>query len=494
MKKTVKTRKKRSEKNAALNELWHIISQDKDPDALFSHALNMLSKFLGKIEAAIFVWAPWESVLRSQKVIRSNILQDGDEVIVITRESPLWGLCSGITDIVIERENEASICVALRTEGDFLGMLRITRLAGNKFSRINLSQVRLFCAELSITMNNLKVFLQNEKHVRQLRASFEISSNIVKSLHLNELLKLVVKSIVSHMGFDRVRLYLVDRKKQILKGEVSYDLRGSIQSLEKEEFPLKPRVHPLVDHILGDGNNFVNRIFHDVVVFVPLQVKDIVVGVLVVDNILSQQRITLEETQTTQSFAGQIAMAVENARLFEKIEELSITDSLTGLFVLRHFKERLETEVYRCKRYKTSIALFVIDIDDFKPINDTYGHPFGDLVLQSVTQSIKSILRQTDFACRYGGDEFMVCLSNIKKEDAIHLGLRLLETIRMAKPVPEAGSLDLSVSIGVAMFPESSEDIEDVLKKADQALYYSKEKGKGQISSWWDMKESKDKE
>ena len=145
IKKTAKKRKRKI-KTAAFNELWHTISHDKDPDALYSHALKMLSKFLGKIEAAIFEWEPWDNMLRSRKVMRSNVLQDGDEAVVITRESPLWGLCSGITDIVIERQNEASLCIALRGEGEFLGMLRITRLTGNKFSRINLSQIRLFCS------------------------------------------------------------------------------------------------------------------------------------------------------------------------------------------------------------------------------------------------------------------------------------------------------------------------------------------------------------
>ena len=481
-------KRKRKEKNATLNELWHVISHDKDANALYSHALNIISKALGKIEAAVFSWVPRENVMRSHKVIRANVLQDGDEVILVTRDSPLWGLCSGITDIVVERQNQASICVALRTEGEFLGMLRITRLTGHKFSRINLSQIRLFCSELAVAMNNLKVFMQNARHVRQLRASFEISSNIVKSLRLNELLKLIVKSIVTNMGFDRVRLYLVDRKKDLLRGEISYDLRGTIAALDKEEYPLKPRVHPLVDNILGNSDSIIQRNFHDVVIFIPLQIKDINVGMMVVDNILSQQRISLEEIHTVQSFAGQIAMAVENARLFEKIEELSITDSLTGLFVIRHFKERLETEVYRCKRYGTNMALYLIDIDNFKAINDTHGHPVGDLVLQNVANNVKEILRQTDFACRYGGDEFMICLLNVDQKNAIQLGKRLLERIQVARPVLETGALPVGVSVGVSLYPQDADDIDIVIEQADKALYKAKQKGKNQICGFWDMK------
>jgi diguanylate cyclase (GGDEF)-like protein len=481
-------KRKRKDRNTTLNELWHVISHDKDPDALYAHALNILTKSLGKIEGAVFLWESSESMLRAQKVIRSNVIQDGDELLLVTRESAIWGLTTGITDIVVDRQNEASICVALRAENEFLGMLRITRLTGHKFSRINLSQIRLFCSELSVAMKNLKLFLQNEKHVRHLKASFEISSNIVKSLHLDELLKLIVKSIVTHMGFDRVRLYLVDRKHELLRGQVAYDLRGNIISLEKEQYPLKPRVHPLVDHILGETETFVQKSFHDVNVFVPLQIKDIVVGLMVVDNILSQQRINFDELKTIQSFAGQVAMAVENARLFEKIEELSITDSLTGLYVIRYFKERLETEVYRCKRYGSSLALFLVDIDNFKAINDTYGHPAGDLVLKTIANTIKGILRQTDFACRYGGDEFMICLLNLSPNDALQLGRRLLKTVETAKPVIEEGVPPVGISVGVALFPEHSENISDVIDKADQALYEAKNKGKNQIFGCWEIK------
>ncbi|MCP4650175.1 MAG: sensor domain-containing diguanylate cyclase [PVC group bacterium] len=480
-------KKKKTDKNAILNKLWHSISHDKDTDSLFSHSLLILAQALGRVEAAVFIWEPKEKVLRSQKVIRTDILQDGDEVIIVTKDSPLWGLSFGITDLVIDKQNQASICVALRNDDEFLGMLRITRLTGHRFSNGNLSSIRLFCTELTIAIKNLKIFLQNERHVRQLRASFEISSNIVKSLHLDELLKFIVKSIVTHMGFDRVRLYLVDRKQEMLKGEVAYDLRGTITSLEKEQYPLKPNVHPLVDYLFGKGDNLIQRSFHDVVVFVPLLIKDVVVGLLVVDNILSQQRINSEEVQTIQSFAGQIAMAVENARLFEKVEELSITDSLTGLYVIRHFKDRLKTEAYRCKRYGTKMALFLIDIDDFKTINDTYGHPAGDKVLQTIAAKIKGILRQTDFACRYGGDEFMTCLHNLNPKDTIQLGKRLIETVQNTGPLFEDSKFFVGISIGVAIYPENSDDIVKLIEKADQALYKAKEKGKNQIYGWWEL-------
>ena len=479
----MKKLKKRSPK-----ELWYTIRHIKDSDTLYSYILESLSLLLGEIEASIFIWESSDTILKSQKIIRSKVLQDGDETILLNKNSPLWSFSTGTNDLYTDKERQSTICYALRTEGEFLGMIRITLLKKKKFSLENLRNINNLCADLSIAIQNIHLFMQNEKHVRQLRASFEITANIVQSLHLEKLLKLIANSIITHLGFDRVRLYIIDQKERLLRGKISRDIRGSLISLENEYYPLKSGIHPLVDHTLGKTETSIHENFRDIIDFVPLKIKNIVVGLLVIDNIISQQKITPDETTTIHSFAGQIAMAVENARLFEKIEELSITDSLTELLVKRHFKQKLKEEVYRSKRYKTNLAIFLIDVDNFKPINDTHGHPFGDIVLKSIADSIKNVLRQSDFACRYGGDEFMICKLSIKEENAVQIGQRLLESVLNTKPVPESGSLNLSISIGIALFPENSDNIEEVIKKADEALYYAKENGKGQICGYWQIK------
>ncbi|MCK9554641.1 sensor domain-containing diguanylate cyclase [bacterium] len=465
-------------------ESIHLISQDRDTDSLFTHALLLLGRSLGKIEATIFAWDKHENILRCQKVLFMGVIQEGAELIALTKEMPLWQLVTGTTDIVIDRGRHKSACFALRFKNEFLGMVRVSLLTGTSLTQNIISQIHTFCMELAISLKNLTLFLQNEIHMRQLKGSFEITSNIVKSIYLNKLLGLVVKSIVKNLGFDRVRLYLVNKDEKLLKGEISYDMRGETTSLEKECYSLEHGIHPFVDMVLQFPDRETAVEFHDRVVYVPLHVKDQVVGILVVDNILSQEKISSDEIQTIKSFAGQIAMAVENARLFEKVQELSITDGLTRLFIIRHFKARLETELYRCKRYGDVLTLFILDVDNFKSVNDTYGHPNGDAVLQSIAKNIKENLRKTDFACRYGGDEFMVCLPNLKSQDTIEFGKRVLNSILLTAPIVNGARIPVTLSIGASCFPENSEDIEEIIKQADRALYKAKNQGKNQICIW----------
>ncbi|MDD5645416.1 MAG: sensor domain-containing diguanylate cyclase, partial [bacterium] len=446
-------------------ESIHLISQDRDTDSLFTHALLLLGKSLGKIEAAIFSWDKQENILRCQKVLFMGVIQEGAELIPLTKEMPLWQLVTSTTDIVIDKGKRKNACFALRFKREFLGMMRVSLLNGNSLTQNIISQIHTFCLELAISLKNLTLFLQNEIHMRQLKGSFEITSNIVKSIYLNKLLGLVVKSIVKNLGFDRVRLYLVNWEEKFLKGEISYDMRGETTSLEKECYPLESGIHPFVDMVLQFPEKETVIEFHDRVIYVPLYVKEQVVGILVVDNILSQEKITSDEIQTVKSFAGQIAMAVENARLFEKVQELSITDSLTGLFIIRHFKARLETEFYRIKRYGDVLTLFILDVDNFKSVNDTYGHPNGDAVLQCIAKNIKENLRKTDFACRYGGDEFMICLPNLKSKDTVEFAKRLLNSILLTAPVVNGSRIPVTLSIVASCFPENSEDIEEIIKQ-----------------------------
>lgn len=476
-----------AKKDSILSDYWVVVARDKDPDLLYTHSLSLLERLIGKSESVIFLWDANESMLIARKIIRSGIVQDGEEKIIVTEGSSLWPLVNGEKDVIIYQKQNVTLCIALRYNNEFIGMLRTEKISGKSFSATEIIKVKKFCAEFSIAYNNLKIYMQNEKHVKQLKALFEISSNIVKSIHLRELLRLIVKSIVNNMGFDRVRLYIINKNnkgKEILKGEISYDIRGEMRDISNEVYPVEFGVHPLVNALLGKEDDSIQKSFHDIVVFIPLQIKDNVVGLMVVDNILSQKKIVDDEMNTVKSFAGQIAMAIENARLFEKVEELSVTDSLTGLYVLRHFKERLKIELYRTRRYGNPFALFLIDVDDFKNINDTYGHPVGDMVLKSISNKIKKILRKTDFACRYGGDEFIACLVNVDEESIKKLAERLLNLVSEMNIYGKR--FNIGLSIGISIVPKHANSIERAISIADKALYKAKKKGKNRFVVWGD--------
>lgn len=173
----------------------------------------------------------------------------------------------------------------------------------------------------------------------------------------------------------------------------------------------------------------------------------------------------------------------ERKRYEEKIKKMALEDDLTKLANRRSFKKILRTTLAHSQRHHSHSALLLIDIDDFKQINDTLGHDNGDIALKAVADNIIDGVREEDFASRLGGDEFAVVLSSIEGSDvAEEVADRILQG--MAKPIVLDGhETSLSVSIGIGLYPESGPNGMDLIKAADEALYRAKEKGKGSWSS-----------
>jgi two-component system cell cycle response regulator len=173
----------------------------------------------------------------------------------------------------------------------------------------------------------------------------------------------------------------------------------------------------------------------------------------------------------------------ERNRILSKLENLAITDGLTKLYNLRHFYNLLEIEIDRCRRYGHSLALLLADIDNFKVYNDTYGHLEGDKVLVRIGQIIRSCLRTMDSAFRYGGEEFTVILPETSAQEANNVAHRIRTAVEFENFFPEPGNVvTVTISIGVTEY-YNKELLAEFIKRADQAMYLSKERGRNAISS-----------
>jgi diguanylate cyclase (GGDEF)-like protein len=176
------------------------------------------------------------------------------------------------------------------------------------------------------------------------------------------------------------------------------------------------------------------------------------------------------------------ALARTLTRLHRRVAEQAMTDPLTGLWNRRHMAETLDREVNRARRFRHPISLIILDVDDFKKINDSEGHLQGDIVLERVAQVVREGTRQIDVAARYGGDELAVILVETDREGALILGERLADRMRAAEvPQREGGSMAVTISLGVATIPDSAEDVESLVDAADRALLRAKRAGKNQI-------------
>jgi diguanylate cyclase (GGDEF)-like protein len=165
----------------------------------------------------------------------------------------------------------------------------------------------------------------------------------------------------------------------------------------------------------------------------------------------------------------------------KRYRQLSITDDLTGLYNSRHFFKQLEAEIERTNRYGHPLSLLMIDLDDFKQYNDTYGHIAGDRFLENVGKILRKSLRKTDSAYRYGGEEFAVILPESAGEEALHFADRIRQAFEsLASSAQPGQGMGVTVSIGVAQYI-NREDITPFIKRADKSMYTAKNSGKNRI-------------
>jgi len=221
----------------------------------------------------------------------------------------------------------------------------------------------------------------------------------------------------------------------------------------------------------------------------PLVVGGEVTGVYITAR-REKKSYTAYEVKLLETMTAHVSMAKSNATIYKKMEEMAITDGLTGLNNHRHFQERLSEELERSDRYKDKFAFFLTDIDFFKKVNDVHGHPAGDKILKGVSQILKSSIRSIDFAARYGGEEFAVILLNADKDVAVEIAERLRETIEKTSfNIGDGKTLNITMSIGISTYPGGAHTKSLLISRADETLYLAKEEGRNRTYVYGDVKE-----
>jgi diguanylate cyclase (GGDEF)-like protein len=176
----------------------------------------------------------------------------------------------------------------------------------------------------------------------------------------------------------------------------------------------------------------------------------------------------------------QAGQSIQRARLFDRTERLATTDGLTGLTNHRTFQERLETQLAQAQRYGKRVSLLLCDVDHFKSVNDTYGHPVGDEVLRGLARTLVKEARGTDVVARYGGEEFAIVMPETDPGGALVIAERIRDRVsRMVFDTPQ-GPLRVTISLGTATFPEDARTKPELVERADGCLYHAKRHGRNQ--------------
>lgn len=219
----------------------------------------------------------------------------------------------------------------------------------------------------------------------------------------------------------------------------------------------------------------------------PLKSRDAVIGLIEVRHD-ENERVLFDESESVKqgqkdivrTIANMVGLMIDNLRLYRRVKQQSIRDELTQTYNRRHFDSRVRGEFVRASRYRRDLSLVVIDIDNFKGINDTWGHPEGDLVLKALANFLQTHVRQADVLCRYGGEEFVALLPQTSWDQAHHLAERLREGIAGTSIPLSDGDIHITVSIGAAT-RTAGMDGENLLKAADAGLYQAKKSGKNRV-------------
>lgn len=212
-------------------------------------------------------------------------------------------------------------------------------------------------------------------------------------------------------------------------------------------------------------------------VYLPLTIREHRLGFIIAAK-NSGNAFDEEDFRLLTVIKEHLAVAFENARLYT----MAITDELTHLFTLRHFQAQMEIEISRYMRYGQKFSILMLDIDNFKKVNDTYGHPAGDFVLKEISAVIKENLRDIDVPCRYGGEEFAIILPETSRNGGMMVAERIRENIQ--NKVAEYNNnlkLSVTISIGGASCPKNGIEIRDIVTSADNALYTAKQTGKNKV-------------
>ncbi|OIP28142.1 hypothetical protein AUK22_04575 [bacterium CG2_30_54_10] len=339
------------------------------------------------------------------------------------------------------------------------------------------------------SFNQMIVFLEKsqtllERKVFELTTLFEISKKINFASSTQDILKVILEKSVQSLQASRGSVMLFDEEKgalivQVAWGEGTEGMTSRIEIKSGEGIAGRAfaEMQPIVFNRIPDDALKPYEagipISIQSILCVPLILEKRAIGVV---NVVNRKEGEFSETDVSlaSTVASQVALALEKSRLYE----LAITDGLTKLHVHRYFQLAMANELQRCKRYGTKFALVLFDIDHFKIFNDTYGHQTGDMVLVHTARVLKSTLRSVDLAARYGGEEFTVILPEADEQTGFAAAERIRKAIEAYDFPGQGKPLKVTISLGISSYPLHGDQKLDLIKKADIALYHSKERGR----------------
>jgi diguanylate cyclase (GGDEF)-like protein len=342
-------------------------------------------------------------------------------------------------------------------------------------------------------MNPSELLGAMKRTVEQLAAFNQIAKALTSTLEVGEVLKLVMQKVSELLQPESWSLLLqgpdgdlyfeicvgpAAERIKLLKIPPGEGIAGSVFRTGKGRLVEDVRDDPDFSPRFDELSEFQTQ----ALIAVPLMARGHPLGVIELVNKKGAPPFDRDDLRAVSAIADYAAIAIENARNFQKVQELTLSDEHTNLYNARFLISALEREIERANRFARPVSLLFLDIDQFKQVNDTRGHLVGSAALKAVGGALLETVRSVDSVCRYGGDEFAVLLLETHLERARVVAERVRHTIAAREFVIDGAPLKLTVSVGYATFPEHGKTARALLGAADKAMYAAKAAGKNAVS------------
>ena len=436
----------------------------------------------------------YSSLLKLEETIVNLVVQNKKAIIIPDMQA--------MGEQRIFKNERSLICIPLIVKNEIIGViyvgathpgtynedhLHLLSILGNAASNaIRTAQLYKQLEQAFVGQKNLNA--QLDSRVQAFEMLLEVGQKLGSSLNLDEAQKVIIDGLDAMFNYQSAAIFLI-----------KMGIKGAVFAPTKFRSPYEKYFENL-QIAFDDQSNVMGWVAHyrkpllltdtrdtrlqtvlekeRSIMVVPMIVESEITGALYVGhsnpNFFNEEALSLLE-----AVAHNSAMAIKHAEIYERTARRAITDGLTGLYSHRYFQERLLEEINHARRRHIGLALLMIDADHFKTLNDTLGHPEGDLCLKTLAEIMKQHTRDSDVLCRIGGDEFTILLKEIDKKNAIIKA----EAIRQGVQAKFYDArVQITTSIGIACFPEDADNTKDLIAAADAALYKSKKLGRNRVS------------
>jgi len=378
------------------------------------------------------------------------------------------------------------IAVPILEGASLVGALSVDSARQHAFNEPEKESVERFAGQLARILERERIYFMIKRDVSGLKVLRDQSANLVASLNIEVIgrnLRKGAEKIEVAQVFFFVR---AGKKYNLVHHNAPYEVSDRKVSFEASVINLALENRHLL--YVSDMKDFKGMPFKTQgevrsMLAVPMLYERDLLGLLVM---LSEEIdfLDLHQRNLIEVLCNQASASLANARLHAKIEKLATTDGLTGLLNHRVFQEKFTEELKRQNRLSGPVSLILTDIDFFKKVNDTYGHPVGDIVLKGVSKIIRETVRDIDIPARYGGEEFAVILPETDGAGAQIIAERLRNAVGGKTFNADGKAFNVTISMGISVAPEDAKRKEELIEKADQALYHAKHNGRNQSVLW----------